>query len=345
MSISSNMTCRPRQALQELSRKHTTLFKRIDELRRTRWIDLAEWPEYCFLPSVVYGELLVDTGWDDMSPEEFSSVSHHIRKMFALATWRVTQGIYRFDPDVYDALSFAPQNEMIPYELLLRLPEWCVYIETPGLNVEIGPEIHGVWVYVDAVASHSAYLVFVMDCDGECSFSIELKPGTLKEWAESNCRASTAFRNSNIDDVSDGGAAVSGYLTKILPLLLYITSTGAEIGDGTFVPTNPKPKRVKKGERFFPPNSITTWGVAVRMGAAIRKAGLSIAVGKSLGHQSPRGHIRCAHWHGFRSGPMKRKDGTDIPTSERRMEVRWMPPLAINLSDEQDLPSTIRPVL
>jgi len=41
---------------------------------------------------------------------------------------------------------------------------------------------------------------------------------------------------------------------------------------------------------------------------------------------------------------MKRDDGSDIPAEQRKFELRWLPPIAVNLPDVGDMPSTIRPV-
>lgn len=55
----------------------------------------------------------------------------------ALAAWRMTQGIYRFDTDIFSALWSTPIEGKIPVEILYRLPEWCVYIEAPpGYQIE-----------------------------------------------------------------------------------------------------------------------------------------------------------------------------------------------------------------
>lgn len=50
-------------------------------------------------------------------------------------------------------------------------------------------------------------------------------------------------------------------------------------------------------------------------------------------HAGPRGHIRRAHWHGFRSGAMKTPAGDPIPAELRRFDVRWLPPIPVNLDD------------
>jgi hypothetical protein len=41
----------------------------------------------------------------------------------ALAGWRVAQGVYRFDPDLFDSVWDTPLDTRIPGEVLFRLPE------------------------------------------------------------------------------------------------------------------------------------------------------------------------------------------------------------------------------
>lgn len=42
------------------------------------------------------------------------------------------KGIYRFDPDIYKEVLNTPFTGDLPHEIFFNLPEWCVYIETPG---------------------------------------------------------------------------------------------------------------------------------------------------------------------------------------------------------------------
>ena len=57
---------------------------------------------------------------------------------------RVSQGVYRFDPDLYQAIVSTELNGDLPADLLTRLPEWCVYIELQGT-----PDLHGFFVHLE----------------------------------------------------------------------------------------------------------------------------------------------------------------------------------------------------
>ena len=345
MTASIEIPCRPRQALVAASREHPTLWKRVDQFRFKRGKNSALWPEYCFFPLSHYGELFVDTGWSDMSGQQFSEFSNQLRRLYALAAWRVTQGVYRFDHTIYTTLQNAPMVGYIPYEVLFRLPEWCVYIETPELTYA-SEVVHGVWVYIDADNWKTGQICFVLDSNGSPSFSAELKPGTAQDWAKLVVRRSAECLGVGERELSKELEALTTLYESLLPLVLYLCSQDAEVGTGNELPSNPKPKLVKGGERLFPPNLVKVWGVGLRIGAAFRKANSTAAIGgESESHQSPRGHIRRAHWHGFRVGPKNREDGTEIPVSDRKLEIRWQPPLTINLDDVKHLPATIRKVL
>ncbi len=55
-------------------------------------------------------------------------------RLATLGAWRTTQGVYRFDPDLYAALIDTPLTGDLADDLLFRLPTWGVYLETPGLS-------------------------------------------------------------------------------------------------------------------------------------------------------------------------------------------------------------------
>jgi hypothetical protein len=87
---------------------------------RARRRALGGWPAWCFRPmdavSSQARRLRLAT----------TNSSHHLA---ALAAWRATQGIYRFDDTLLDELWHTPIHGELPTDLLYRMPEWCMYIE------------------------------------------------------------------------------------------------------------------------------------------------------------------------------------------------------------------------
>ena len=116
---------RPGKILSTFGRLYPDAWKQVDEFRASRK-ELGDWPDWCFLP-LAGTYAIVSKGKTVQSPNQ----AHHIGILGALAAWRVTQGIYRFDLTTFDALWKTPVTGDIPTEVLFHLPEWCVYIPDP----------------------------------------------------------------------------------------------------------------------------------------------------------------------------------------------------------------------
>ena len=135
---------RPREILAAVGRVYPTLWPAVDRLRAMRAADFPEWPDWWFLP-MQGAYAILSGGGDRRVPLEHI---HHVGIVAALAAWRVTQGVYRFDATVAEAVAATPLEGELPIELLYRLPEWCVYIETPGRIWE-GRTLHGFWAHLE----------------------------------------------------------------------------------------------------------------------------------------------------------------------------------------------------
>lgn len=175
---------------------------------------------------------------------------------------------------------------------------------------------------------------------------LHLGPWSLKKSIEKMIEESD-FQNLSVkQDRTPSIAAdvLTNSVEPLISLLLYLCSQNAEIGDGKCLPTNPQPKRTKKGFRLFSPDKPTTWDVGTRIGAAITQVNAKDKTDHHNLHCGPRPHIRRAHWHGFRSGPMSNIDGSEISSMDRQFTLKWLPPTPVNVIDQTDLRATIRPV-
>jgi len=323
----------------------------------THQIGKANWPAFVYVPSAIIPPMLGQTMPPDIIEglQELNSIERTLimETMLTMATWRITQGIYRFDPAVYQAVIDTPLNGDIPASILTRLPEWCVYVETPGL-ITIGKHgepiaIYGAWARLSSGGQTSDSdlidLVLGLDTDAERdggAISHQLIPlqGTLEQ-------SIRQLPSSNIDEKNKERAyqEILKHTRPILNLLIYLCNTTDYQGDRQ--PANPQPKRTRRhGEKLFPANTTTTWNVGVRMGSALRRAYASESTPST---SEPTGrhvrpHIRRAHWHTFLSGPRLDDEGQAIPADQRKQSVRWMPPIPVNLDEPEELPATIHPV-
>lgn len=146
--------------LRECNRRYPQAWRQIDLLRSKRE-ELGGWPEWCFCPlSGPYAVVSEQFGIDDFSSfvgtSAYSGVEevdakgliNDVARIGALSAWRVSQGIYWIDTDVLDAVMDTPMDGAIPVDILMRLPEWCCYVPTPGHAID-GVEAMGFFAFLE----------------------------------------------------------------------------------------------------------------------------------------------------------------------------------------------------
>lgn len=351
----------PKQHLEYYSRVYPDAWKQTDDFRSARGKDIPFWPEWCFMPlagayAIVSAE--AESQGMDITKPEFMPLINDVGIIGALAAWRVTQGIYRFDPDVYDEVVNTPLSGDLPHDILFGLPEWCIYVETPGMNIKDMP-LYGFFAHLEYDAHDGRKeLRFVLDFTPEISDGhalmpevLHLGPWTINESisrkVDEAARAAQAIKIKNSDvgllNVAKNAlvADTAENITPLLSLLLYICSVNADIqGEGNNKPAKPQPKKTKRGKRLFPPAKVSTWDVGVRMGAALRRVRESDSEKTNTDtihgeRSSPRAHIRRAHWHLFWTGPR---------SGEQKAIVKWLPPIPVNVDNYDELPVVIRKI-
>lgn len=300
----------------------------LDALTRLRAAKV-DWPAWCWVPvSVVEGVLALGVAGGTRAVSDLEAAAHT-----AVAAWRQTQGIYRFDPDVLDALWRTPVAGNLPTELLERLPEWCVYVETPGRSA-FGTRIEGFYASLDFDTIRNSQLLRVaLDSpDGLLPVPLELGGSLGGAIDRLNADAARALGEGRIDaETAAVGASVRAAVEPLVSLVLYLCSEAAEISDRRDSSRHPEgfrdPVRV--------PNSPTVWETSSRLGARLRAARTAAEVSGGGAHAAPRPHVRRAHWHHYWTGS---KSGHD-----RRLVLRWVHPTLVG-GDESGLVATIRDV-
>jgi hypothetical protein len=344
----------------DLGRRYPTAWRRFDEARSARPTGQSSAPTWLSHGEMIRAAELIlkDSGQSKLTVED-------VADLYAFGTWRTSQGVYRFDADLLDALRETPLEVSLPASLLTRLPEWAVYIETPGMQ-HVGRPIDGLIATLsDAPSGPSLMLTMIpkhlkslSDLD---RIQLYLTDMSLRERMARDIAGNSDLEEQLMDamsayDQSDGVVvpetnkhelsgrlaqsarekAIDTFLSGVVPfisLLLYLCS---EDPDLTERPIRPTGKLTKQGVRFFPPTQVLIWPVGTRVGAALRKATASYDEAKSVaGGRTVRPHFRKAHWHAFWSGP---RDGL------RRLHVRWLMPVAVNFRADAALPAVIHPV-
>lgn len=106
----------------------TTLLRSLDlssrDIDRIRQ-DHDKWPKWCFAPFTVWATSVVRSKRD---LRKFNDLTNAI----TVIPWRYSRSVYRFDSDVYRELISTPFSGELPEEVLLRLPEWSIFVEMQG---------------------------------------------------------------------------------------------------------------------------------------------------------------------------------------------------------------------
>lgn len=226
-----------------------------------------------------------------------------VSRLASLAAWRATQGIYQFDPDLYAALITTPVDRL-PVEVLTLLPEWGVYIETPG---------------------HDRFNGFFASCDYDPrngSPELRLQLDTEDNLISVAIPITGGFLSDAIDIATPGfGGHMAETCRPLISLVLYICSVSADFGH--YSAYRPVPTKTKRGFRMFPPDKPTIIKTGERIGSVLRASrqrqqtsAPDVSVGRTV-----QPHVRRAHWHGYWSG------------TPRKFKIRWMHPILVKANE------------
>ena len=96
---------RPLEHLTAAGKLYPNAWPLVDEFRQDRGKGLPNWPNWCFLPmSAFYAIVSADAKVERLPLKLIGDVA----RLSALGTWRISQGVYRFDPDLAKALIDSP---------------------------------------------------------------------------------------------------------------------------------------------------------------------------------------------------------------------------------------------
>ncbi|MBK6427824.1 MAG: hypothetical protein IPF82_17005 [Blastocatellia bacterium] len=254
----------------------------------------------------------------------------------AVSTWRETQGVYRFDRDVLDALWHTPVSGDLPTEVLERLPEWCVYVENAGSR-DWPSSGRGFYAHLESDSNTGRReLRLLVDLESGDLVGVPLHlGGDLRQAIDA--MIAEGDRQLRKAGLLDGILDVVGRREEILsvePLVSLVLSPllggGRDLGPKG--PSRHPPYRVARA--LATPNAPTVWETGTRLGGALRRAREAASDPGGGSHAAPRPHIRRAHWHHFWTGPK---------AGERRLVLRWVH-LTLVGGDDDGLVPTIRPV-
>lgn len=278
-----------------------------------------------------------------------------VEEVMSLATmylWKKTKGVYRFSEELYSELTKQPIDNDLHMETFFQLPEWAVYIETPGITFE-GREMTGFIAHVDCALDYEdpgkrhtdlQFAIFLKGVNQPVMIALPFGSGTIKDAIRRMDQVDReSLTNRKLQDCYDANIyyAEPDYEERIktfspmLNLLMYLCSEEPDIQrtqqDTTAMPHRRQKQSAHKGH--------TEWDVGVRISYLLKKhkGGKQPTVVNEAGHStSPRPHIRSAHWHSYWTGPR------DAVYPKRKVIVKWLPPIPINMDWKSELPVNIR---
>jgi hypothetical protein len=302
----------------------------------------AQWPEWCWYPSVFLGSRLVPAEATDTFVRALSTGEVSVYPLATAAAWHQGRLAVRFDPDLLQALLATPLSGDIPGQVLRRLPAWAFYLDCPHLGSHVG-----VFVALDAFPTRSRadttpvevpaeqrsdelIVIFVAESrDRLVLMNLPLDQGNLADTlAASQPRPFWAQLAEHLGHPAD--SVVRG----VLSMLLYLASADPDVTSRptpTERPNSAAPSPARGGD-------VNVMTAGFRVGAALRQADSAErhrTDGRTGRHTAP--HLRSAHWHSYWLGPL---DQPDL----RHVEVRWISPILVNAERADGMTTVVRSV-
>lgn len=313
---------RPMVALHALTKDYPSLGRWLNSFWRDRGKSLPDWPPYVLLPMA---------GWYAIASDRFAAGKEltilqgsEVSRLAAIGAWRYSQGIYRIAPELMTALLESPVMGNIPTDVLHHLPEWSVYIETPGMSWR-EKSLHGFWAHLEwDVNDGREELRLLLDADsGLLPYPLHLG-GDLSEALKGFLAEARRHGVVSGKDEAEIHSDADG-LSRLLSLVLYLCTDAPEIDDSCHPgnsPHRPQPKRVKGGWKLFPPLAPRVWSVGRETAVRLREAAQNSAGTQDAAGRTVRAHLRRGHWHGYWTGPKK----SDTP---QKLCLRWLHPFIV----------------
>jgi len=267
---------RPVTHLHKAGIVYPSAWSKIDVFRDDKGKGLPDWPDWCFMPMAAWHSIVCsELGVSMLGPDQVADVS----MLSAIGPWRYTQSIYQIDPDLYSSIIETVPRGAIPTEVLYRMPEWSLYVETPGMKwMEV--DVPGFFVHLEWDAqSGGSELRFLLDTfDGFVPLVLHLGQHTITEsvdrWLSKSSAQNGFFAELRRKLDIDSGVAATEKLSKsiypFISLTLYICSNGVDYSTVS-APNRPEKKKTKKGWKLFAANKPRYWMLGKSIGESIRR--------------------------------------------------------------------------
>ena len=302
--------------------------------------DRKYWPNWCFIPKHVWLSILhvaqnknVSFETTAQNPKTYDLTT----RLTSIGTWRYSQGIYNFEPEIYNALLESEIPEILPSNILLQLPEWSMYIPTPKMTF-YGYNVYGFFASLDVAIDDenddiTPYLFITLDTEELHTIPIPLTNENLISTIDNIIRKKTSSDEIDIIDVLGGNEMIKTMtlktITPLLSLLLYICGNEPEIDNlkkPKTSPSNPQTRKIKGVYKVFPATNPVIWTIGKKISETLRNIDREYRGGSKIGGQK-RPHFRKGHHNYYWTGPR---------SSEQTRILKWIPPKIVAQKTEEN---------
>jgi hypothetical protein len=320
----------PMSILKGLEAKYPRVWKAAEKIRRERGRRMPNWPDWCYMPMGAWFAVANAAGWQ---PTERPVID--VPTMAALGAWRHGKGVYRFEPEIFEMVYNTPPLGNIPTDLLLRLPEWSLYVELPpGAAGYYGYKLNGFFAYLECDLDKNNIMELRLLLNPESgplgTIHVTLGDITLEEsfnsffakyiqqierWPE------IALATGGVIPPSDAAESMAREVRGLVSLALYLCCDEPDV----IVLRRPARQLRRSAVKLIESRGgtpeapdITIWQVGAKLAREIQAAEEvweKEEAAKAPGERRrPRPHFRRGHWHPYWTGPKKPPaDGVDAP--------------------------------
>lgn len=337
--------CLPLTLLQSISNKYPGCWNSIEEVRKN-----INWPTWCYIPTTYCRRIVMMAMLEKgENPNDAKAIVAGVldgELMGALASWRGSKEIYRFDPELEKEL-YKGANDTIdqkmPAAAFENLPFPCIWIETSNLVIA-NSQIKGFFVwreYLIGLKGAELRMIFVTKDMALLPISLDYKDRdrAMKDLLFKNLTSGKEMAKSlGKEDFSLYKRAVNqapGEIAQALQLVLYLCSVGADVEE------NPVQKKITRRSSVLHDKyrEVRKWDVGVRYGNAIRAYAAKEGKSHKGSHSRKRPHWRKGHFQHYWTGPKSKPE-------ERQLVLTWIQPVLVNenLLEDGELPAVVHKV-
>lgn len=148
-------TLHPVQTLNALCKRYPNLTQQVNAAWSKKLADPGLWPEWCLLPMDEWARIIEQQEQLSGNALPIEVKFRDLYLLSAVGTWKFSQGVYRVDKTFQQALLESDLGKDIPADVLMHMPEWCIYVETPDERWKNSVELLGFWAHISYSEEHN----------------------------------------------------------------------------------------------------------------------------------------------------------------------------------------------